>query len=113
MKRPDDDPQTYLDSIDDPGLRATIEAVRALVREVAPEVVEGIRYGMLDYPGLANLAAQKRYVALYVDPAIVAPRAHLLPGADLGKSCIRLTPGRPLPQDGIREVLRARWARDR
>jgi hypothetical protein len=51
--------------------RVLLEAVRSVIREVAPEVKEGIAHGMLDYPGLANLGAQKHYVALYVAPEVL------------------------------------------
>ena len=59
--------------------------VRAAIFAVAPDVEEGLRYGMLDYPGLANLGAQKHYVALYVAPEVLARHVDAFPGVDRGK----------------------------
>ncbi len=54
-----------------------------------PRFEEGLRYGMLDYPGLANLGAQKHYVALYVAPEVLKRHRSNFPGVDAGKSCLR------------------------
>ena len=37
-----------------------LEIIRGVIFEVAPQTEEIIEYGMLGYPGLANLAAQKQ-----------------------------------------------------
>jgi uncharacterized protein YdhG (YjbR/CyaY superfamily) len=66
-----------------------LEMIRDLIFEVAPETDEIIEYGMLGYPGLANLAAQKHYVALYVKPVVLAEHREQFSGADCGKSCLR------------------------
>ncbi|MDH4016671.1 MAG: DUF1801 domain-containing protein [Actinomycetota bacterium] len=88
MKRDDRSPEHYRRSVE--GTQSELlEAVRALVLEAAPDIEEGIRYGMLDYPGLANLAAQKQYVSLYVTPAVLARHAKTFAGVDRGKSCLR------------------------
>jgi hypothetical protein len=52
-------------------------------------VEETIGHGMLDYPGLANLAAQKGYVALYVAPEVLERHKPHFPGVSTGKSCLR------------------------
>ena len=44
---------------------------------------------MLDYPGLANLAAQKHYVALYVAASVLARHKAAFAGLSSGKSCLR------------------------
>jgi hypothetical protein len=88
MKRDDTSPDAYCESVEGKQ-RELLEALRALVLESAPDVEEGIRYGMLDYPGLANLAAQKQYVSLYVAPAVLAEHAAAFEGIDHGKSCLR------------------------
>lgn len=59
MKRDARSPEHSLRSVDGaPG--ELLAMVRSLVLEFVPATSESIRYGMLDYPGLANLAAQKR-----------------------------------------------------
>ena len=60
-----------------------------MIRKAHPKVAEGVRYGMLDYPGLANLAAQKQYVSLYVAPEVLAEYAQEFAGVARGKSCLR------------------------
>jgi uncharacterized protein YdhG (YjbR/CyaY superfamily) len=88
MKRDDSSPQAYRNDIS--GEQSEIlEAIREVIFEVAPKTDEIIEYGMLGYPGLANLAAQKHYVALYVWPAVLAEHSDRLPGADCGKGCVR------------------------
>ena len=90
MKRESADPEAYRDELP-PEQLELVDAIRASIARVAPEIEEGLRYGMLDYPGLANLGAQKRYVALYVAPDVLARHREHFPGVDAGKSCLRFT----------------------
>ncbi len=52
-----------------------LESIRSLIFDVASQVKEGIKYGMLHYSmgeaELASLAAQQYYVSLYLDPKVV------------------------------------------
>jgi uncharacterized protein YdhG (YjbR/CyaY superfamily) len=66
-----------------------IEAIRTQILMVAPDVEEIIEHGMLGYPGLANLGAQKHHVALYVMPEVLAKHRDAFTGVDCGKSCVR------------------------
>jgi hypothetical protein len=68
---------------------------------------EGIEHGMLDYPGLANLAAQKHYVALYVAPAVLAKHKKSFPGVSCGKSCLRFAKPEQLDPVALRRLLKA------
>ncbi len=90
MRRDDSSPDAYVADVDGK-LRPILEHVRAVVRAVAPEIPEGMAHGMLDYPGLCNLGAQKHHVALYVAPAVLARYGERFGGARCGKSCLRLT----------------------
>ncbi|MBL9014168.1 MAG: DUF1801 domain-containing protein [Myxococcales bacterium] len=110
--------------------RAVIAAVRDVVNANLPDgYVEGIQYGMLGwyvplerYPdtyngqpiGIAALAAQKSYHALYLmsvygDPATEAwfKRAFAKAGKklDMGKSCVRFKQLDDLPLDVIGEAI--------
>ena len=91
-----------------------LEAIRDVIFEVVPDSDEIIEYGMLGYPGLANLAAQKHYVALYVKPAVLAEHLENFPGADCGKSCLRFRRLDQIDATRLRgllaDVLRARSA---
>lgn len=88
MKRDVETPMAYLATV--PGKQLPIvKRIRKAIRAAAPDVRESMRYGMLDYPGLANLAAQKQYVALYVAPPVLEAHRQNFPGVDTGKSCLR------------------------
>jgi len=88
MRRDVETPKDYLNELSDTQAEI-VKRIRRVIRRVAPKSKEGLRYGMLDYPGLANLGAQKRYVALYVAPEILAKHKDGFPGVDAGKSCLR------------------------
>jgi len=91
MKRDVENPKAYLAEIEGEQ-RKILMAIRRSIRKVMPKCKEGLQYGMLDYPGLANLAAQKHYVALYVMPKVLAKHRKDLGsfgGVDAGKSCLR------------------------
>lgn len=105
MRRNSRSPAAYRKDVDGP-LRELLEAVRQVVFEVVPDAREGIEYGMLDYPGLANLAAQKDYVALYVAPAVLARRKDDFPGVSAGKSCLRFRRLDQLDREALGRLLR-------
>ena len=111
MKRDARSPQAYRSDVSGEQSEM-LEAIRDAIFEVAPDADEIVEYGMLGYPGLANLAAQKHYVALYVKQEVLAKHRHRLPGADCGKSCVRfrrreqIDPGRL--KDLLRDVRQAR-----
>lgn len=88
MQRNANSPEAYRADIEAPQ-RELLEAIREVIFEVFPEVTEKIEYGMLDYPGLANLAAQKNYVSLYVAPSVLARHKAEFVGVNSGKSCLR------------------------
>mgnify|MGYP001818693849 CR=1 FL=1 len=109
MKRDVGTPGEYLDALDE-GQRALVEQIRAVIREVMPDFEEGLRYGMLDYPGLANLGAQKRYVALYVSPDVLKAHRQSFPGVDAGKSCLRFRRTEQADRQALTALLAAVWA---
>ena len=88
MKRDDRSVESYVASVLG-AQRVLLDAIRSVFHEQFPDIPEGIRYGMLDYPGLANLAAQKHYVAVYVKPETLARHKDNFPGTSCGKSCLR------------------------
>lgn len=88
MKREVDSPKAYLADLES-AQRDLVTRIRQAIRKVMPKFREQISCGMLDYPGLANLAAQKHYVSLYVAPRILARHRKNFPGVEAGKSCLR------------------------
>ena len=90
--------------------RAQLERVRAMVREVCPDAVEVISYGMpgfrLDGRLLISYAGYQRHGSLY--PATEAMKAAL--GEELApflteKATIRFTVKRPLPDALLRRIV--------
>jgi uncharacterized protein YdhG (YjbR/CyaY superfamily) len=86
--------------------RQILEAIRDLIFEIAPDAEEVIQYGMLAYPGVANLAAQKHDVALDVNPAVLAKHRGQLPGVDCGKSCLRFRSTKQIDPEALRDLVR-------
>ena len=92
MKRDVENPKAYLAAVEveaEGEQREILMAIRRVIRRVMPRFKEELKYRMLDYPGLANLAAQKRYVALYVMPEVLAKHRASFADVDAGKSCLR------------------------
>jgi len=105
VKRDASSPQTYRASVTG-ALRATLEGIRSAVLEVAPDTRETIEHGMLAYPGIAHLAAQKRYVSFYIAPEVLDDFRHRLPRRS-GKSCIRFGRSDPIDPVLLREIVTA------
>ena len=83
-----------------------LETIRNAILSVAPDIKEIIEHGMLGYPGLANLAAQKHYVALYVMPSVLKEHRDNFSEADCGKSCLRYRRLDQIDPERLRVLLR-------
>ncbi|MHC4401398.1 MAG: DUF1801 domain-containing protein [Planctomycetota bacterium] len=104
MRRDDRSPSSYLDSVDGE-LKDLLVEIRSLIFKVHPQCEELIEYGMLGYPGLANLAAQKGYVSLYVSPEALAKYKKQYACADCGKSCLRFKSMKDFDESAITYLL--------
>ena len=104
MKREVDTPQAYRNDVSG-AQREMLETIRKVIFEVAPKTDEVIQHGMLGYPGLANLGAQKHHVALYVMPEVLARHRNRFLGVDCGKSCLRFRRPEQIDPSGLRELL--------
>lgn len=119
------DPEDYIAQIGDPVRRSEIEALDKLIREEAPGLPPHIYAGMLGYgryhyryasgregdAAVVALASQKRHISIYVSAAdregYLAERwAERLPGASIGKSCIRFTRLERIDVDELRHLIR-------
>lgn len=105
MKRDDSSPKAYREDVEGQQSQM-LERVREVIFEVAGEQEEGIEYGMLAYPGIGHLAAQKHYVSLYVDPGILDRFRHRFQ-ADCGKSCVRFRGPEEIDRPLLLELLQA------
>ncbi len=104
MQRDANTPKQYLASLTRDE-REMVERIRKFIRIAAPQIRESMRYGMLDYPGLANLATQKQYVALYVPPKILTKHEKNFPRINAGKSCLRFSKIGQIDQNALRALL--------
>ena len=98
----------YLEQLE-PNRREALTELRALIHEVAPEVVETMQYRMPTYEHgegkLCAFASQKRYISLYLEVEMLDKHRQELEALDLGKSCVRFKRLEQLPLDTIRRIL--------
>ena len=87
--------------------RGLIDAIRKVILETGSGVPEKVQYGMLGYPGVASLAAQKHYVSLYVPATALAEYREAFPGVESGKSCLRFRRIDQVDRRTLRSLLKA------
>lgn len=102
----------YLDSLPQEQ-REALAQVRAIVESVAADAEEGVSYGMPAYlyagrPLLGFRAAKKHLSVFPFSPAAIEAVADRLEGFDLSKGTIRFSPDRPVPEDVLADLVRAR-----
>jgi uncharacterized protein YdhG (YjbR/CyaY superfamily) len=96
-----------------PAEKAALERVRAVVAAAAPEAEEGRSYGMPAFihagRPLLGFGAAKKHLSIFpFSPAAVEAVSDRLGGFDLAKGTIRFTPDRPVPEDVLLDLVRAR-----
>jgi uncharacterized protein YdhG (YjbR/CyaY superfamily) len=99
----------YLAGVPEPA-RGTLEGLRALIRRLVPDAVEGFSYGIPGYKyrgrPLAYFGAAKKHCALYALDAALAEAA----GYDTSKGTIRFPADAPPSEALIKELLEQRMA---
>lgn len=103
----------YLSALREP-VRAELERIRSVIRELAPDCTERISYGIpifrLSYD-LVGLSSQSDHCALHsMSPALMkAMKADLkAQGVKVSGATIHFTPEKPLSRQLIEEIVRAR-----
>ena len=95
--------------------RKALSRLCALIREIAPDAVEGMQYGMASYTMgelLFGLGSQKAHMALYVcDAEAVEAHRTGLGKLNCGKGCIRFRKLDDLPLDVVSAILKDAFAR--
>jgi uncharacterized protein YdhG (YjbR/CyaY superfamily) len=102
----------YVDGLE-PTQREALERVRAVVVDIEPDAEEGVSYGMPAYryrgrPLLGFRAARAHLSVFPFSPAAVDAVKDRLEGFDVSKGTIRFTPERPVPEDVLADLVRAR-----
>lgn len=105
MQRDDSSPLAYRNDVTGEQ-REMLETIRNAILSVAPDIDEIVEHGMLGYPGLANLGAQKHHVALYVMPEVLAKHRDRFADVDCGKGCLRFRDLEQIDSKRLRVLLR-------
>lgn len=98
----------YLDALPDEARKA-LEALRAVIRDVAPDATEGISYRIptfyLKGRPLVYMAAFGGHYSMYPLPALDGETAALVAPYVAGKGTLRFAYGQPLPEAVVRQVV--------
>ena len=102
----------YLDDLQ-PAQKVALERVRAVVGGLEPDAEEGTSYGVpafiLAGRPLLGFSAAKKHLSIFpFSPAAIAAVTERLDGFDRGQGPIRFSPDRPVPNDVLADLVRAR-----
>jgi uncharacterized protein YdhG (YjbR/CyaY superfamily) len=90
--------------------RSALDAVRAIIREVAPAAQEAIAYGIPTFAlggrSVVHVAAWKRHLSLYPVPAGDAELDRQMAPYRSGRGTLRFGLDEPLPLDLVRRVVK-------
>ena len=90
--------------------RARLQAMRRIIKEVAPTAIESISYGMPAYDKgrVVWFASMKGYVGLYLRPPIIENHKKELAKYKTTKSAIHFPLDEKLPVALIKKLIRSR-----
>lgn len=93
-------------------VRASLERVRRLIRETAPECTERVSYGIPIFrlkKDLVGMSAQQSHCSLHsMSPPLLKALAEELKGVKVSGATIQFTPADPLPRALVELVVRER-----
>jgi len=95
--------------------RRSLQRIVAIARTEVPEAVDGLSYDLraLEFAGKPLLAvtASAHHLSLFpFSPAVIDSVRDRLDGFSLAKGTIRFTAENPVPDDVVRDIVRARLA---
>ena len=95
--------------------RAALAKLRKTIKAAAPEAIEVISYQIPTFKHqgrpLVSFGAAKNHCAFYVQsPAVMDAHAAELEGYDTSKGTVRFAAAKPLPDDLVTKLVRARIA---
>lgn len=93
--------------------KAELERIRELVRRIVPEAEEATSYGMPAFkyrkrPLLGFRASKNHLSAFPFSPDAIDAARGGLAGFDLSKGTVRFTPGNPVTEAALEQLLRHR-----
>ncbi len=101
----------YLAALPDDA-RLSLEWVRGIIRETAPECTERVSYRIPIFRlrrDLVGMSAQKHHLALHsMSPALMKAMAEQLKGVEVSGATIHFTPENPLSRELIESIVRER-----
>jgi uncharacterized protein YdhG (YjbR/CyaY superfamily) len=101
----------YLEALPD-DVRSTLERVRSIIRETAPDCTERVSYQIPIFrlrKDLVGISAQKNHCALHsMSPPLMKAMAEELKGVKVSGATIHFTPEKPLSRGLIEKILRER-----
>ena len=111
MAKKSKDVGSYIAQFDDE-VRVRLNTMRAIVRDVAPEAVESISYGIagykLDGRPLVYFAGYKNHIGFYAIPITHEKFAKDFSKYKQGKGSVQFPLEEPLPKELVRKVIRFR-----
>jgi uncharacterized protein YdhG (YjbR/CyaY superfamily) len=106
------DVEAYLERIELPGFRRALEALRAVIRREAPDAEEVISYGQPTFKQDGHLvayAAFKRHLSFFpMSSTLIAEHAEALRPFKTSPGTVQFAPDRPIPDDIVAAMVRAR-----
>ena len=101
----------YLVALPD-DVRASLERVRSIIREIAPECTERVSYRIPIFrlrKDLVGMSAQKNHCSLHsMSPPLIEAMAEELKDVKISGATVHFTPENPLPKELIERIVRER-----
>lgn len=92
-------------------VKSILQKIRKTVREVAPEAIESINYGIptfKQYGNLVHFAAYKNHIGFYPSPSGMEEFKKEVAIYKTGKGTMQFPLGKPIPYDLISEMVQFR-----
>ena len=101
----------YINSFPD-DIQDVLKQIRKVIREAAPEAIEGLTYGMPSYTAhgrpLVYFAANKKHIGFYATPSGHNEFAKELSAYKGGKGSVQFPYDKPIPYDLIKLIVEYR-----
>lgn len=101
----------YLSKVDAPQ-RAELERIRKIIKKVVPDAEEVMSYGIPTFKyknkNLFHYAAFKDHLSIFPGPEAITKLKGQLGSYKISKGTIQFTPGKPIPESILIEVVKNR-----